>query len=736
MKNFATFEKHTKGFGLKMLQKMGYREGEGLGKDGRGISRPVEAAVRPAGVGLGAISESKKNQRIEAELHGKEFVDEAEESGSSKRSRRLKQSEAEKLADQKQWRRQPSTAKPKRKFQTVAEILAKQRGTGGDGDDDGDEDEDEVGRPAVTKVLDMRGPETRVLSSLDEVGAEGPREGEPVLLGQEFLHNLNLHLDLSRTNVQSADRRKSTEQQRLKLLQGDAASLGERVNAGKAQLQRFRDFEALLGRLEGRVDSASGSLRPDEVLQMFQELGARKYAQEFAMFGVAQVAPAVVTPVLKQQMASWSPLNDPDMAIDLLTQWQPLLIDPSVANPVLRRQNSIAFDLLAEQLVVRRLQEALTNDWDVYDAGPCLRLIEGLKGKGTRRQVALISDGAMADLLQVVIYPKLKRAVEAWSPSDDSRNAGRWFTPWLSHLPQELADLMPSIRRKLVQFLASALGGGGTEHASRYQQIVAPWLEYFEGKARDSLVTQIAGCLALQLRSVEINPQNQTIESTDIMESVLSWQKLLPEPHLSCLLRGEFFPKWKRILFQWVRVTESEANESLVIWYRGWKDFIFKHIDPDPWLRAEFGHALDLMYQGRKLSKKDFEALRPASADEVSYQTVFQDYLSHAAQARRPPPEEPEPAPAESATGLSSGSVKSSETLIAFKDVVDAFAQEQGVPFMIKNRMHDGKQLYSFGGITIYLDMDVAHVERTKGSWGAISLEDLHVMVQQRSASK
>ncbi|KAJ6382278.1 hypothetical protein OIU77_030846 [Salix suchowensis] len=51
--NFGAFEVHTKGFGSKMMGKMGFIQGGGLGKDGQGMAQPIEVIQRPKSLGLG-----------------------------------------------------------------------------------------------------------------------------------------------------------------------------------------------------------------------------------------------------------------------------------------------------------------------------------------------------------------------------------------------------------------------------------------------------------------------------------------------------------------------------------------------------------------------------------------------------------------------------------------------------------------------------------------------------------
>lgn len=51
---FGAFEQHTRGFGSRMLSKMGFVEGQGLGRHRDGIASPLASTQRPKRLGLGA----------------------------------------------------------------------------------------------------------------------------------------------------------------------------------------------------------------------------------------------------------------------------------------------------------------------------------------------------------------------------------------------------------------------------------------------------------------------------------------------------------------------------------------------------------------------------------------------------------------------------------------------------------------------------------------------------------
>ncbi|PKA54717.1 Zinc finger CCCH domain-containing protein 18 [Apostasia shenzhenica] len=67
----GAFEMHTRGFGFRMMAKMGFTEGGGLGKHGQGKLHPIEAIKRPKSLGLGIdFTESTSTQLREEKTGG------------------------------------------------------------------------------------------------------------------------------------------------------------------------------------------------------------------------------------------------------------------------------------------------------------------------------------------------------------------------------------------------------------------------------------------------------------------------------------------------------------------------------------------------------------------------------------------------------------------------------------------------------------------------------------------
>jgi tuftelin-interacting protein 11 len=105
----GAFEVHTKGIGAKLLSKMGWQEGKGLGKEGRGMSKPLEPQLRPKGLGMG-YGDRKEPQLaprpaasvVKADEKGVETVDVKKEAT--------------------MWKRKNAEARVKRSFKTADEV--------------------------------------------------------------------------------------------------------------------------------------------------------------------------------------------------------------------------------------------------------------------------------------------------------------------------------------------------------------------------------------------------------------------------------------------------------------------------------------------------------------------------------------------------------------------------------------------------------------------------------------
>ena len=70
-----------------------------------------------------------------------------------------------------------------------------------------------------------------------------------------------------------------------------------------------------------------------------------------------------------------------------------------------------------------------------------------------------------------------------------------------------------------------------------------------------------------------------------------------------------------------------------------------------------------------------------------------------------------------------------------FREVVEDFARRNDIDFAPKlggNSTRDGKQIFSFGGVSVYFDNNIVFAQRAS-SWHPTSLEDLALVATSNS---
>lgn len=665
------FESHTKGIGLKLLKMMGYKEGSGLGKNKQGIVAPIEAKLRPKNMGMGFNDYKEAKMQVLEEAAPQEKA--AVTSVAVGRSR------------EKRWLKQKQ-GKKKDEILSAEELLAKKQ---------------EQGIEVVQKVLDMRGPQVKVLTSLENLNAEDEAKENEVPM-PELQYNVRLIVDTTEVDIQRLDRDLRREREKVVSLQREKEKILKEEARQRQQLQVLEKIAAVLERV--REENVSGALTLDSLLKTFGDL-KEQHKEDYKLCNLSCIACSFAYPLLIRVFQGWEPLQNPSHGWNLMSSWRDLLQGDQ---PFDYSDNALAaspYAQLVNEVVFPAVRISGTNTWQARDPEPMLRFLEAWE--------RLLPPVVLQSILENVVMPKLTAAVDSWDPRRETVPIHVWIHPWLPLLGQRLEVLYTTIRYKL----GNVLHAWHPSDASAYA-ILSPWKDVFDAASWEHLIVRyIVPKLKIALQEFQINPASQRL---DQFNWVMMWASAIPIHHMAHMLEIDFFSKWQQVLYHWL-CSNPDFNEVMQ-WYMGWKGLFPPELLANERIRMLLSTGLDMMNQ----AVEGMEVVQPGARENVSYLRVTERRQFEAQQQ------------AATSSNIHVNGVGSAPLETSFKEFIEAYAIEQGLIFVPKvGRSYNGLPVYGFGNVSICIDSvkQLLFAQVQEGErWSAVSLNQL--MEMHRSAAR
>ncbi|MCJ1410389.1 hypothetical protein MMC19_004474 [Ptychographa xylographoides] len=690
-------------FAAKMMAKMGYVEGQGLGADGRGRLAPIETQLRPQGAGLGAVKEktkqAKEEEKREAVFRGQEVVDSSEEERKKQKRRK-----ANRMAGRVSGASTPGgRTRPKTKYRTAHEIEADSEGL-------------EIPN-ALKSIIDITGNDTTLRTSSEGLMASSimmvPTENASMRLAREARRDLEAFADEWRS---LSDRKKFYDLQASQVI-GELDADQEEMQQRKSVLDAVEQLQHL------SIDSATTTedFSAWETLTRKLESMEIDFKDGLEHLGLHEVAVSIVHPLFRAAMLEWEPLDDPNRTAPYLQRLSHILgVQASSESnaitlqsrhyaPLKDRKSTTYYETMIYTLWLQPVRTAITNTWDPHDPTPLTTLFTIWQ--------PLLPGFVLSNLIDQLIIPRLIASLSSWKPTSkrhhhQSAPPHTWLFPWLPHLPAHHTDhtytssLLTAVKHKLRFLLLSHPISSGPP------AYVLPWLPLLPSALPHLLTRHLLPRLATYLHThLEIDPSNQDLTP---LTTILTYAPLFSTQTLSALLVAEFFLKWHAILHLWL--TSSPNYDEIREWYVWWKGQLPEAISSHPLVDAEWTKGQETILNALELGEDAMKHLPPPAAgpQRPLLSTTSGNGKSSgrgSIPARAPPPQE-----------------------LSFKDIVEDWCADEGLLMMPLREAHavNGAPLFRItatasgrGGVVVYLKGDVLWTRNKKDKevWSPAGLD-------------
>ena len=579
------------------MKKMGYMEGKGLGKDLAGIATPVEAVQRKGKAALGFYGTERSERSL------KDFpVRDSDEEEKNKFEEELNH-----------WKKSgDKSRKVKYTYKNAQDVIKEGKGR-------------RVARVDSShiskhKVIDMTGPETKVLSSYHAIAgqkslADSYEESRKKKFEHfdipELIHNIQVLVDNCQDDILMANRRKEQDSDRLVHLEHEEQKLQALVAKGRKEQDSLDSVISLLENLQSRFDEKLLTL--ENAGQIFANL-YEDHPDIYVSYNLSYLGPHYLTVLLKTEALNpWNPFGNPEQTKHIFKLWQRLLEGTNAGSP---DQPMDPYHQLCYDSWFSFMRGAINSTWDPKISQPMINVVEAWKPP-------LIPSWIMDQILTQVILARLMRAVHDWNPLKDEVPIHHWLHPWLPYLSDHLRNVYPVIRKALIAALVQ-----WSPYDSSAKSVIDPWVGVFSETHMNTLLqTSIQPKLEKMLSDMVIDPHAQDLRP---WKAFTIWSDIIPVASQCDILNRAFFPKWFQVLAVWTNTLPPQ--DKVIHWYKGWRDLFPQRLICTSQVRQKFQKALEICR--RSLSQPSNGA---AGGDQ------FSSLLSSLAEAPPPPP--PPPAP-------------------------------------------------------------------------------------------